>query len=53
MFIQYFVPSNFSEDVFTFLQDWVMVIGILSLPLGIWSLLKANVNKLKVPDERF
>ena len=53
MFIQYFVPSNFSEDVFTFLQDWVMVIGILSLPLGIWSLVKANVNKLKVPDERF
>jgi len=53
MFFQYFVPSNFSEDVFTFLQDWVMVIGILSLPLGIWSLVKANVNKLKVSDERF
>lgn len=53
MFIQYFVPSNFSEDVFTFLQDWVMVIGILSLPLGIWSLVKANTQKLTVPGERF
>lgn len=53
MFIQYFVPSNSSEYVFTFLQDWVMVIGILSLPLGIWSLVKANVNKLSVRDERF
>jgi hypothetical protein len=53
MFIQYFVPSNFSEDVFTFLQDWVMVIGILSLPLGIWSLVKANVQKLSISGERF
>jgi hypothetical protein len=53
MFVQYFIPSNFSEDVFTFLQDWVMIIGILSLPLGIWSLVKANTQKLKVPGERF
>jgi hypothetical protein len=53
MFVQYFVPSNFSEDVFTFLQDWVMVIGILSLPLGIWSLVRANAQKLSVPGERF
>lgn len=53
MFFQYFVPSNMSEYVFTFLQDWVMVIGILSLPLGIWSLVKANTQKLQVPGERF
>ena len=30
-----------------------MVIGILSLPLGIWSLVKANTQKLSVPGERF
>lgn len=53
MFIQYFIPSNISEDFFTFAQDWVMVIGILSLPLGIWSLVKANAQKLSVPGERF
>ncbi len=60
MFLQYFFPGRFlfipfirSEGLFEFLNDWVMVIGILSLPLGIWSLVKANVNKLKVPDERF
>jgi hypothetical protein len=40
-------------DFFATSQDWVIVIGILALPLGIWSLLKANVNKLKVPGERF
>lgn len=53
MFFQYFIPSNLSENAFTFLNDWVMVIGILSLPLGIWSLVKANLQKLSIKDERF
>jgi hypothetical protein len=60
MFLQYFFPGRFlfipfisSEKLFEFFNDWVMVIGILSLPLGIWSLVKANVNKLQVRDERF
>ncbi len=53
MFFQYFIPTGWSEFIFTYGQDWVMVIGILSLPLGIWSLVKANVLKLKDPKERF
>jgi hypothetical protein len=53
MLIQYFIPTDWSEFVFTYAQDWVIVIGILALPLGIWSLVKANVLKLKVPGERF
>ncbi len=53
MFFQYFIPSNLSERTFTFLNDWVMVIGILSLPLGIWSLVKANIQKLSIKDEWF
>lgn len=53
MLIQYFVPTDWSEFIFTYAQDWVIVIGILALPLGIWSLVKANVLKLKVPGERF
>jgi len=53
MLIQYFIPTDWSEFIFTYSQDWVIVIGILALPLGIWSLIKANVLKLKVPDERF
>ncbi|OQX91735.1 MAG: hypothetical protein B6D58_06585 [candidate division Zixibacteria bacterium 4484_95] len=53
MLIQYFIPTDWSEFIFTYAQDWVIVIGILALPLGIWSLVKANVEKLKVPGERF
>ncbi len=53
MLIQYFIPTDWSSFIFTYAQDWVIVIGIISMPLGIWSLVKANVMKLKVPDERF
>ena len=53
MLIQYFIPTGWSESIFTYSQDWVIVIGILAMPLGIWSLVKANVIKLKVPGERF
>jgi len=53
MLIQYFIPTGWSEFIFTYAQDWTIVIGILALPLGIWSLVKANVSKLKVPGERF
>ncbi len=53
MVIQYFIPTDWSESIFRYSQDWVIVIGILALPLGIWSLVKANVEKLKVPGERF
>jgi hypothetical protein len=63
MFFQYFFAPLFQSvfqsitgtymDFFATSQDWVIIIGILALPLGIWSLLKANVLKLKVPGERF
>ncbi len=53
MFFQYFVPTDWSRFLFVSAQDWVIVIGILALPLGIWSLVKANVLKLKVKGERF
>ncbi len=53
MFFQYFVPTDWSNLLFVNSQDWVIVIGILALPLGIWSLVKANIMKLKVPGERF
>lgn len=53
MLIQYFIPTDWSEFIFTYSQDWVIVIGILAMPLGIWSLVKANINKMRVPGERF
>ncbi len=53
MVIQYFVPSEESEWLFTYANDWVIVIGIFALALGIWALLKTEFKKLKKPKEAF
>lgn len=53
MIIQYFVPSEESEWLFTYANDWVIVIGILALALGIWGLLRNEFRKLKDPKEVF
>jgi hypothetical protein len=53
LFIQYFIPTDWSMQLLGISQDWVIVIGILALPLGIWSLVKANIMKLRVKGERF
>jgi FlaA1/EpsC-like NDP-sugar epimerase len=53
MMIQYFVPSHLSDDLFTYANDWVIVIGIFALPLGIYALLRSEFRKLKDPKEAF
>jgi len=52
MIVQYFIPSEESEWLFTYANDWVIVIGIFALALGIWSLIKSEIRKLKNPKER-
>ncbi|MBD3335429.1 MAG: hypothetical protein GF355_07920 [Candidatus Eisenbacteria bacterium] len=53
MIIQYFVPHAASEFVFTYANDFVIVVGILALPLGIFSLMNATVKKARRdPNER-
>ncbi|RKX25642.1 MAG: hypothetical protein DRP45_05435 [Candidatus Zixiibacteriota bacterium] len=47
MVFQYFVPHETSEWVYEFLLDWILVIGIFALALGIWSLYKVSVDKIK------
>lgn len=54
MVIQYFVPHQISVDLFTYANDFVIVIGILSLPIGIVSLLRHTWSKARSnPGERF
>lgn len=47
MIFQYFVPHEKSEWVYEFLLDWIIIIGILALALGIWSIYKVSVEKIK------
>jgi hypothetical protein len=46
MVIQYFVPHEYSEKTKEFLLDWIIVIGIFALALGIWSLISVSVDKI-------
>ena len=53
MIIQFFVPSEESQWLFTYANDWVIVVGILALPLGIYGLIRSEIKKLKNPKEAF
>jgi hypothetical protein len=53
MVAQFFVPHEYSEVLFTNANDFVIVIGILALPVGIYSLMKSTVDKARrEPKER-
>jgi hypothetical protein len=51
MLFQYFVPHEKSEWVYEFLLDWIYIIGIFALALGIWSLFRVSVDKIKTRKE--
>lgn len=53
MIFQYFVPHEHSEWVYEFLLDWIYIIGILALALGIWSLWRVSIDKIKLKKENW
>lgn len=53
MVFQYYVPHESSEFVYEFLLDWIMIIGIFALALGIWSLYHVSVDKIRHKKENW
>ncbi|MEW5995232.1 MAG: hypothetical protein AB1744_12695 [Candidatus Zixiibacteriota bacterium] len=53
MIFQYFVPHEASEWVYEFLLDWIYIIGIFALALGIWSLIRVSGQKIKARRENW
>lgn len=53
MVFQYFVPHETSEWIYEYLLDWITVIGIFALALGIWSFYKVSVDKIKNKNENW
>lgn len=47
MVFQYFVPHESSEWAYEFLLDWIVIIGIFALALGLWSLFHLSVEKIR------
>ncbi len=53
MLAQFMIPHEYSEDFFQYANDFVIVIGILALPVGIYSLMSNTVRKAqRDPKER-
>ena len=55
MVVQYFIPHESSEWVYEYLLDWITIIGVFALVLGIWSLFKVNYDKIsqRKPDRGY
>ncbi len=47
MVFQYFAPHEKSERIYEFFLDWIYIIGTFALALGIWSLFRVSVDKIK------
>ncbi len=53
MVFQYFVPHEKSEWLYEFLLDWIIIVGIFALALGIWSLYRVSVDKIKTKKQNW
>jgi len=53
MAVQFFIPHASSEYVYEFVMDWTIIIGIFALALGIWSLIRVSVNKVRRKAENW
>ena len=47
MVFQFFVPHESSEWVYEYLLDWIVIIGIFALALGIWSLVHVSIERIR------
>ncbi len=47
MAVQFFIPHASSEYVYEFVMDWTIIIGIFALALGIYSLVRVSVIKIR------
>jgi hypothetical protein len=46
MVIQYFIPHDVGVFFYEYGQDWVIVIGVFAMLLGIWSLFRVQLDKV-------
>ena len=47
MAVQYFVPLEASERVYEYALDWIIIVGVFTMCLGLWSLFRVSVAKIQ------
>jgi len=53
MAVQFFVPHAYSEYAYEFALDWTIIIGVFALALGIWSLTRVSIDKVRRRTENW
>ena len=51
MALQFFVPHSWSQFLYRYALDWLIVIGIFALALGIWSFIRVSYDKVQRRSE--
>ena len=47
MAVQYFVPLEASERVYEYALDWIIIVGVFAMCLGLWSLFRVSLAKIQ------
>lgn len=47
MAIQFFIPNDYSVFLYRYALDWVIIIGVFALALGIWSFIRVSYDKVQ------
>ena len=47
MAIRFFSPHPASEFIYDYATKWLVIIGVFALALGIWSLIRVNIQKIR------
>jgi hypothetical protein len=47
MAVQYFVPLEFSERIYENALDWIIIVGVFAMCLGLWSLFRVSLAKIQ------
>jgi len=47
MAVQYFVPLEASERVYEYALDWIIIVGVFTMCLGLWSLFRVSLAKIQ------
>lgn len=53
MVIQFFVPHGSSEFAYEYLLDWLQIIGVFTLAVGIFSLVRVSLDKIQAKRENW
>ncbi|HEX7402280.1 MAG TPA: hypothetical protein VF369_08885 [candidate division Zixibacteria bacterium] len=47
MAVQYFIPLEASELVYENALDWIIIVGVFAMALGLWSMFRVSVAKIQ------